>query len=265
MKITLLVDKQENCDLQSEFGLAMLLEHNNSTMLFDTGADSALMNNAAAMQISHDDFRQVILSHGHYDHSGGLANLSPEVIYCCSKVTQDHYSFHSEDDIHDIAMPDAARNVLQKSQVIFIDSFTEIAPGWFLTGPIPRVSNEDCGGKFFHDITCTQLDTVDEEQALLTDNGVLISGCCHAGVMNTLLYCRKCRPDIEIHTVVGGLHLRNASAQRLQQTADFFRSSGVKNLYLMHCTGSNAIAELIKLLPECCICSPRLGAIWVCG
>lgn len=264
MKITLLVDKQDNSELQSEFGLALLLEDENCTFLFDTGAESALSANGAKLNIPAGKFRKVILSHGHYDHTGGLAQLAPEVIYCCKNVAQSHYSYHSADDIHNIAMPENARAVLNASNVVYVEKFTEIAPGWLLSGPIPRVSNEDCGGKFFHDHACTLPDTVDDEQALLTNDGVLISGCCHAGVINTILYCQQCRPDIKIHTVIGGLHLRSASAERLQQTADFFRQSGVKKLILMHCTGSNAISELQKLLPECSVIQPQLGDSWFC-
>ena len=264
MKITLLVDKQDHSFLQSEFGLALLLEEDDRVFLFDTGAESALLNNGAKLNIPAEKFRKVILSHGHYDHTGGLALLTPEVIYCCKNVEQSHYSFHNVDDIHNISMPENARSVLDASPRINVENFTEFTPGWFLSGPIPRNSSEDCGGKFFHDHACTLPDTVDDEQALLTGGGVLISGCCHAGVINTMLYCRKCRPDIKINTVVGGLHLRNASAGRLQQTADFFRQSEVKKLVLMHCTGSNAISELQKLLPECQIITPKLGdTFWI--
>lgn len=259
MKITLLVDKQLGSELQSEFGLALLLENDSRTFLFDTGAESALLANAGKLNIPVEKFNKVILSHGHYDHTGGLANLAPEVIYCCKNIEQSHYSYHGIDDIHDIAMPDAARMVLKKSSIEYVEKFTEIAPGWFLTGPIPRISNEDCGGKFFHDYACTLPDTVNDEQALLTADGILISGCCHAGVINTMLYCQQCRPDIKINTVVGGLHLRTASIERLQQTADFFRQSEVKKLVLMHCTGSNAIEELQKLLPECRIVTKKIG------
>lgn len=259
MKITLLVDKQPDSELQSEFGLALLLETDSRTFLFDTGAESALLANAEKLNIPVEKFNKVILSHGHYDHTGGLANLAPEVIYCCKNIEQSHYSYHGIDDIHNIAMPDAARMVLKNSRIQYVEKFTEIAPGCFLTGPIPRVSNEDCGGKFFHDYACTLPDTVDDEQALLTADGILISGCCHAGVINTTLYCQECRPDIKINTVVGGLHLRTASIKRLQQTADFFRQSEVKKLVLMHCTGSNAITELQKLLPECQVITPNLG------
>ena len=201
----------------------------------------------------------MILSHGHYDHTGGLPHLKVQEIFCCRNITQTHYSYHGPDDVHNIAMPEDAQQILKAAKVNYIENFTGIAHKVYLTGPIPRHSFEDCGGKFFHDTACTLPDTVSDEQALLTDDGVLITGCCHAGIINTVEYCKKVRPDINIHTIVGGLHLRNASSERLQATADYLRKSSVKKLILLHCTGNNAIEYLKKALPECCITTPALG------
>ena len=265
MKITLLVDKQQSEALQSEFGLSMLLESPISgCWLFDTGADTALQFNRKILNIPQAALRRVILSHGHYDHTGGLAYLMPDEIYAPLGCAVNHYSYHSSDDIHHIAMPGNAVKVLYSSPTHYISGCQKIADDLYLTGSIPRNSFEDAGGRFFHDSACTVPDCVPEEQALLSSNGVLISGCCHAGIINTMEHCRNILPDIKIHTIVGGLHLRNASEERLQKTADYLRSSTVKNLYIMHCTGENAIASLQQLLPDAHVFSPRLGESWYC-
>lgn len=264
MKITLSVDLQEHETLAGEFGLSFLLESAAGDFLFDTGADTALQKNLSRLGIPADKIKRVILSHGHYDHTGGLAYLLPEEIFCCSNITQSHYSYHGKDDIHNIAMPEAAQKILARAKVNYIDKFTEIAPGVYLTGSIPRNSGEDPGGKFFHDEACFIPDIVSEEQALLTADGVLITGCCHAGIINTMEYCQSIHPEIKIHSIVGGLHLRHASEQRLAATADYLRSSNVKELYLLHCTGANAIEFLQSALPDCKITSPQLGESWTC-
>lgn len=264
MKITLSVDLQEHETLSSEFGLSFLLESAAGDFLFDTGADTALQKNLSRLGIPADKLKRVILSHGHYDHTGGLAYLEPQEIFCCSNIAQSHYSYHGKDDVHNISMPEAAQRILARSQVNYIDKFTGIAPGVYLTGAIPRNSGEDPGGKFFHDEACTIPDIVPEEQALLTADGVLITGCCHAGIINTMEYCQSIHPEIKIHTIVGGLHLRHASAQRLAATAEYLRQSSVKELYLLHCTGANAIAYLQKLLPDRLIITPELGSSWNC-
>ena len=259
MKITLLVDLQEHDTLAGEFGLSFMLETPGGDFLFDTGSDTALQHNLAALNILPEKVQKVILSHGHYDHTGGLAHLAVKEIFCCCNITQTHYSYHGKDDIHNIAMPQAAQQILKSAKVNYIEKFTEIAHNLYLTGPIPRHSFEDCGGKFFHDTACTQIDTVSDEQALLTNNGVLITGCCHAGIINTLEYCKKIAPAINIHTIAGGLHLRNASAERLQATANYLRNNNIKKLILLHCSGNNAIEYLQKTLPECKITTPHLG------
>lgn len=142
-----------------------------------------------------------------------------------------------------------------------INAFTEILPGMFATGPVPRHSGEDCGGPFYLDPEKKTPDAIEDEQALLLLEGVLIQGCCHSGIINTLEHCRKSMPDIEIHTVIGGLHLLLADEERLKQTADYLRKSSVKRLYLLHCTGENAIAYLRAALPDCAIATPVAGEV----
>ena len=85
---------------------------------------------------------------------------------------------------------------------------------------------------------------IPEEQAFLLASGVLITGCCHAGIINTVEACRKARPDVAIRTIIGGLHLRHASEERLERTAAFLASLNLERLILMHCTGENAVEYL---------------------
>ena len=259
MKITVAVDNRENPPFLAEFGLALVLDTGSGRYLFDTGAGQALTVNLEQLGIAAESIRSVILSHGHYDHTGGLAGLHPDEILCCREILAGHYSLHADHTVHRISMPDTARTVLETARVRWTGGFEEFASGQFLTGPIPRRSGEDCGGAFFHDESCSITDSVPEEQALLTASGVLITGCCHAGIVNTVRYCREIHPEISVHTVVGGLHLRNADAARLKMTADFFRENGIRELFLLHCTGDEAIGYLRNELPECRICSPLPG------
>ena len=85
---------------------------------------------------------------------------------------------------------------------------------------------------------------VPEEQSLLLASGVLVTGCCHAGIVNTVEACRRARPDVAIRSIVGGLHLRHANEERLERTASYLASLGLERLVLMHCTGENAVDYL---------------------
>lgn len=259
MKITVVVEEGKHPSLVSEFGLSLLIENQGKSFLFDTGAGEALLPNLKALDIAPEKYSRVILSHGHYDHTGGLAALEPEEIWCCPGVEDPQFSRHADGTVHSISMPENALKTARKSKVTPLNLFDYIGYGLFLTGPIPRVSTEDCGGAFFHDEKCTEKDIVPEEQALLSMEGVLVTGCCHAGIINTLLFCRKILPELPIHTIVGGLHLKNADDVRLEQTANMLRQFRVKKLVLMHCTGEKAITYLRENLPECSVYVPALG------
>ena len=251
MRITVIVDNFARQGYDSEFGLSLLLEHQNRTILFDTGAGNVLAGNLKRTGIHPEEIKEIILSHGHCDHTGGLAQLAPETIFCSPEITEGHFSLHTDSFVHDITMPSSSKEVLHNSDCRFISEFTDIGNGLLLSGKIPRISNEDCGGKFFHDSNCSIVDNICDEQFLLTSDGILISGCCHAGIINSLCHAGNVHPEISVNTILGGLHLSHASNERLQETADFIFKRKIKNLYLLHCTGENAIEQLKNLLPDC--------------
>lgn len=259
MEITVLADHQETESFCSEFGLSLLIRDHGKSILFDTGAGKALTQNLRHLNIPAESISEVILSHGHYDHTGGLAGLKPKLIHSCPNITASHFSRHEDGSMHRLTMPRESQEVLETTDLHLIADFQEIAEGLYLTGPIPRISGEDCGGDFYHDETCTRPDTIQDEQALLSADGILITGCCHAGILNTLMYCREKHPEIRIQKIAGGLHLLHANKERLERTADFFRETGITTLCLLHCTGTDAIEFLKTALPECKIISPRPG------
>ena len=260
MRLTVLVDEGAASPLQSEFGLSLLIEYGGRKLLFDTGAGQALVPNLRTLGIPPESLHDVVLSHGHSDHTGGLAGLSPERIWCGRRVTAGHFSRHADGALCSTAMPEAARAVLEKSEVSVVDGFTEIAPGLWLTGPLPRFCRDDWEAGAFRDPECRVPDCVPEETALFAENGVLVTGCCHAGLVNTLTYCRKVHPEIGVRTLVGGLlHLANDDEDRLARAAAFLRESDVRHLVLLHCTGPAAAAYLAEHLPECRVERPRPG------
>jgi 7,8-dihydropterin-6-yl-methyl-4-(beta-D-ribofuranosyl)aminobenzene 5'-phosphate synthase len=248
-----LVDTLAETGYMPEFGLSLFLETNGRRILFDTGAGEALVPNAARMGIDLASVTDIILSHGHYDHTGGLTRLDPPPqtpVYVGRDIVEPCWSLHDDGTKYRITMPPESQAVLSRCDVYEIKAFTEISPGMFLTGPIPRESGENCGGHFFSDEACTMPNLISDEQAFLLASGVLITGCCHAGIINTVEACRKVRPDIAIRTIVGGLHLRHASEERLERTASYLASLGLERLVLMHCTGENA-AEYLRSRLSC--------------
>ena len=211
MTIHCLVDTLAAPGYVSEFGLSLFIEANGRRILFDTGAREALLPNAARMELDLNSTTDIVLSHGHYDHTGGLAKLAlpPRIpVHVGRDIAEPCWSLHDDGTKHRITMQHESQAVLSECDVREISAFTEISSGMFLTGPIPRTSGENCGGHFFSDEACTMPNLIPEEQALLLSSGVLITGCCHAGIINTVEACRRARPDITIRCIVGGLHLR---------------------------------------------------------
>lgn len=241
VQIMVLVENQAVLPLHPEHGLSLLIEHDKHRILFDTGAGGALLHNAQILDVDLETVEHVVLSHGHNDHTGGLHLFHGKKIWHTPEITCPHFSRHTDRPVSNITMPEEAQNVLKAATQCIVGRFQEMLPGIYLTGPIPRISGETTGGPFYHDPEGNTPDHIPDEQAMLFENGVLIQGCCHAGIINTLEYCRKSVPEIPIHTIIGGLHLLHADDTRLQRTAEYLHQSGVTTLYLMHCTGVDAV------------------------
>jgi 7,8-dihydropterin-6-yl-methyl-4-(beta-D-ribofuranosyl)aminobenzene 5'-phosphate synthase len=124
----------------------------------------------------------------------------------------------------------------------------------FITGSIPRVTDfEDTGGDFFLDEPCLEADPIVDDQAVFfdtRDGTVVLLGCGHAGVVNTLNHIQKQTGGRPIHAVLGGMHLINASQDRLTRTMDALRGLDVNVLAPAHCTGARAQARMGTEFPD---------------
>ncbi len=250
LRVSIFVNNDARPPLVAEHGLALGIEYRDTHALFDTGAGQTLLTNLQQLKVSQESFDYVILSHGHYDHTGALGELLPNRVYLSPQCTQPHWSRHADGRIREISMPLSSKEALMKCNLVYVAQWMEVSKGMWLTGPIPRVSGEDAGGDFYCESTCETRDDVLDEQALVIETGVLIQGCCHAGIVNTLNHCQKNASLSPIHTIIGGLHLVHASKERLHLTAETMNRFGIKRLYLMHCTGERAVEYLKTACPQ---------------
>jgi len=259
-RITVLVENTSSRQgLLGEHGVAFWLEHNGHNILFDTGQGYALQNNARLLEIPLHTAEAVVLSHGHYDHTGGLADVldsaKPPVVFLHPAALTPKYSRRADGSARYIGIPNLDSATLQqKTHLAWTEAPTEICPGIHVTGPVPRQTDfEDVGGAFFVDSACEEPDALPDDQALYVDTQggtTVVLGCAHAGVVNTLQYIRQLTGNKPIHTVIGGMHLVSASAERVARTVEEFRRLGIQRLMPCHCTGFPAMARLWHEFPE---------------
>lgn len=237
-----------------EHGLAVLVEADGHRILFDTGQGLVLAQNLVALELELNPLTAIALSHGHYDHTGGLttaldrAGATP--IYVHPDALKPKYSPRGA-----IGMPAAIPPLPALDVPLhWTTQPTEIVPGIQLTGPIPRRHPlEDVGGDFWQNADRSQADTLDDDQALWIESPqglVVILGCAHAGVMNTLDYIAELTGTTKIYGVLGGMHLLRATPERLEATAAKLRAYDVQLIGANHCTGVRAISFLWQQFPD---------------
>lgn len=257
LRLRLLVDDEpRGAGLSVEHGFACWVSTEAGALLFDTGAGGALLANAERLGVELSTARAIVLSHGHYDHTGGLAALlgrltSPRVI-AHPDFDGPHRSRSTGVD-RDIGVPEAARRALAGARVERVRAPTELLPGVWATGEIPRTTGEDVGGPFFLDQEGQRPDPLLDDQALLLRHRaglVVLLGCAHAGLSNTLRYARRLFPGTPLLGVVGGMHLRSASAERLEAVAEELAALEVGLVAPAHCSGDEAKRRLAHRFGE---------------
>lgn len=259
MKITVLVENTARHGLLAEHGLSLWIETPDSNVLFDTGQGQALPHNVARLTIPLEQAAAVVLSHGHYDHTGGLGCFLDQnrkaSLFLHPDVLNPRFSRHADQQMHSIGMPSGIASVLRTlpDRIAWTTQPLEIVEGLWATGPIPReTSFEDTGGDFFLDAKATIPDVIPDDQALWmeTPQGLVIAlGCAHSGAVNTLDHVSKLTGSRTFHAVIGGMHLARASEMRLEETARALEYRRVQHIVPGHCTGENAVRFLRQRLP----------------
>jgi 7,8-dihydropterin-6-yl-methyl-4-(beta-D-ribofuranosyl)aminobenzene 5'-phosphate synthase len=223
-----------------EWGFSALVIADGHRILFDTGAHpDTVLRNVRALKIDLSNVPDVILSHHHIDHTAGLVTLRREYPNALSRAHVGKGIFLSRKNGK---MPTIKADYeAAGGSFIEYDQPGEMFPGVWLTGPVPRKYPEkNYGGS----------DILPEDQSLIidTDKGlVLISGCGHAGVINTIDYANAKIRRAPLHAAIGGFHLYPASDETLTWTAGKLKEFGLQNLLGAHCTGIEAVYRLRSL------------------
>jgi 7,8-dihydropterin-6-yl-methyl-4-(beta-D-ribofuranosyl)aminobenzene 5'-phosphate synthase len=245
-----------------EWGFAALVEADGRKLLVDTGArPETVLQNAAELGIDLSTVTELVISHNHADHTGGLVALRRElakknpqalsVAHVASGIFLSRTMSNGRET--NGLLPVRAAYEGLGGKFVEHSGPVELVPGvWFL-GPIPRVHPEE------RNLSSSQLqtpsgpvdDTIPEDSSVVVRTGsgvVVLSGCCHAGIINTLEYARQVAKDTRIHAVIGGFHMFALTDDQLAWTANQLRSlGGIDELLGAHCTGIEAVYRFRQL------------------
>lgn len=252
-----------------EHGLGIYVEHQGKKFLFDTGQGFTIIPNALALGIDLKSIEHVVLSHGHYDHTGGLLPLlslrhQAEII-CHPDVFLNRYRMLPLGDtekLFSIGIP-WTREYLEGRGASFNlkKEITEIMPGVFISGEVQRVTEFEQPDPFFKAeingkmVVDPLLD--DLSIAINTAAGwVVLLGCAHTGIINVLKHFQDKLGIDKFFAVIGGTHLDFANDRQLEGTIDYLEQIQVEKLGVCHCTGLINGAKLFQNFPSAFFFAP---------
>jgi 7,8-dihydropterin-6-yl-methyl-4-(beta-D-ribofuranosyl)aminobenzene 5'-phosphate synthase len=256
--IKIVVDNNGAEGFVAEHGFALWIEMADRTILFDTGNREALLPNCRKLDLSFTALTDLVISHGHYDHTGGVDLVVREAadiqVYIHQAAMQPRYS-NGEVETRSVRMPAASmRSIwsLPEDSLHWLTHPFKLAPDIGITGPIARLTGyEDSGGAFYYDPWGKRPDPIEDDNALWLNSSeglIVCVGCSHAGIVNTLQAVMEITGERRIRTVIGGLHLINASPERLAKTAAALNDFDLHQLVACHCTGDESFAYLSEHL-----------------
>jgi 7,8-dihydropterin-6-yl-methyl-4-(beta-D-ribofuranosyl)aminobenzene 5'-phosphate synthase len=248
--------------LLAEWGLSILVETDEAVVLLDSGQSFSAVRNADVMGIDLKKVNRIVLSHGHSDHVGGLLNIvrlirKPLEIIAHPDVLAAKYSGKQEDKRRYVGVPFqiaaleslGARFNLSRKPVKITDHI-------MTTGEIPEVTDFEQiepDHFFVKDDSEWQHDSLADDQALIINAEaglIVVLGCAHRGIINTLYHAREISGRQEIQMVIGGCHLMNASNERINKTITALKELDVRKIGVSHCTGQETSAIMAQELGE---------------
>jgi 7,8-dihydropterin-6-yl-methyl-4-(beta-D-ribofuranosyl)aminobenzene 5'-phosphate synthase len=241
-----------------EWGFAALVEADGYRLLFDTGArPETVRQNARELNVDLTTVRDVLLTHNHDDHSGGLITLRKDVMGGHREALSRLYV--GQGLFYPRVAGDGQRNTNRQQMkaeyealggvVTEIAQPRQLAPGVWLTGPVRRIHPERnwSGSLKVETPQGVVEDTVQEDTSLVVDTAdglVVITGCGHAGIVNTMEQARRMVPGKPVRSLLGGMHLFDAGDEALAWTAGKMKEFGVRQMLGAHCTGIEAVFRI---------------------
>lgn len=244
MTISILTDNSPAGNTPAEHGLSYLIEHDGKRLFFDTGQSDLFLKNAGTMGIDITNIDTIILSHGHFDHGDGLQYLSGGKLICHPGCFVKRYR---KADYSYIGLKNSKDEIAGRFNLITSSAPYQISEKIIFLGEIPRITDfESQITSFVFEDDSPDFVLDDSGIAMLTDKGLfVITGCGHAGVVNTLEHAKKVSGENKIYGIMGGFHLKEANRQT-KETIRYLKNNAVKHVYPSHCTALPALSAFYK-------------------
>lgn len=239
MKISVLAENNAGPHTPAEHGLSYLIEYDSRKILFDTGQSDLFLSNAASMNLSLDGVDMIVLSHGHFDHGNGLEHLDGGHLICHPGCFVKRYR---KSDNSFIGLKKTKEELERKFNLTTSAGPYHITDNIIFLGEIPRLTSfESKTTSFVYEDGTPDFVTDDSAVAMILPDGLfVVTGCGHAGIVNTLEYAVKITGTEEIYGVMGGFHLKEDDRQT-DETIKYLSGENVTYILPSHCTSGAAL------------------------
>jgi 7,8-dihydropterin-6-yl-methyl-4-(beta-D-ribofuranosyl)aminobenzene 5'-phosphate synthase len=243
--------------LLAEWGLSILIETPEKTLLLDTGAAESVVHNAPLLGVDLTKIDTIVLSHGHFDHTGGLKSLLPAIghpvtIIAHPDIWIKKYDCEKDKLPREIGIPYSQRDLENLgARFVLTREPYKLSSRMTTSGEVPMLNDFE----YIDPVLCVETpdgfktDPLMDDLAIIIDAPqglIIVLGCGHHGMINTLNQAKKVTGKSKIHMVLGGCHLKGASEEQIWQTVSALNEIGAAKLATCHCSGMPATLLLAQ-------------------
>ncbi|NPA23681.1 MAG: MBL fold metallo-hydrolase [Crenarchaeota archaeon] len=265
VKMIVLVDNYAATPSQvlAEWGLSIYVqvrsEGRTYNILYDTGQTGIVVNNAERLGVDLSKISHIVISHGHYDHTGGLLSV-------LERTGRDvHVIAHPEifskklvirGTLRYIGAPFTKRDLEDKCNLVLTRDLVQVCPGTYFSGEVLRYGYPEYTPDMYvaRDDGRLIRDSMPDDAALIInvrDKGlVIVTGCGHSGILNILEYATSVTGIRKVYAIVGGLHQEKETPERVRELCEMLRKRDIKLIMPLHCTGIRALHVFLSEIPD---------------